>query len=191
MKIEIIPLEKINPVRYNPRKDLQLGDLEYEKLKKSIQEFGVVDPLIWNKRTGNLVGGHQRLKVLQEMGYTEAHVSIVDLDDKQEKALNIALNKINGEWDNAKLKDLLIELDDGSFNIELTGFNIDEIEELMTQYYKPAEIDELLNELDMSQAIEKPIWATIRTKAENQEILDRVLTVLEQHGIRVERSYDT
>jgi len=135
MKIETIPLSKINPAPYNPRKDLQPGDPEYEKLKKSIAEFDLVEPLIYNKRTGNLVGGHQRLKVLQEMGHDEVDASIVDLSLEKEKALNVALNKISGDWDMPKLKDLLEELDTGGFDIELTGFDMDEIEDLMTQYH--------------------------------------------------------
>ena len=191
LKIRRISLSKINPAPYNPRKDLKPGDPEYEKLKRSMDEFGIVDPLVWNERTGNLIGGHQRYKIILASGETEVDVSVVDLDKQREKALNIALNKISGEWDSQKLKDLLMEIDDGLFDMGLTGFNSEEIEEMMTQHFKPADIDELLQELDMSQTVQKPIWATIRTKAENQEILDRVLAMLEQNGIRVERSYDT
>ena len=59
------------PADYNPRKDLKPGDAEYEKLKRSIEQFGYVEPVIWNKTTGFVVGGHQRLKVLLDMGITE------------------------------------------------------------------------------------------------------------------------
>lgn len=142
MEIRKIPIEQLNPAAYNPRKDLQPGDPEYEKLKRSIQEFDLVEPLVWNERTGRLVGGHQRLKVLQELGYEEVEVSVVDLPEEKEKALNIALNKISGDWDNEKLKDLLEELDTGDFDIELTGFGMDEIEDLMTQFHVPGEIIE-------------------------------------------------
>ena len=143
MEIETILISKINPAVYNPRKDLQPGDPEYEKLKKSLKEFDLVEPLIWNKKSGNLIGGHQRLKILQEQGKTEVDVSVVDLTDSKEKALNLALNKISGEWDMPKLKDLLEEIDTGDFDIEITGFGTDEIEDLMTQLYEPDE-----NELD-------------------------------------------
>jgi len=139
MIIQTVPIKKINPAVYNPRKDLKPGDPEYEKLKKSLAEFDLVEPLIWNKRTGNLVGGHQRLKILQERGDTEVEVSVVDLPDKKEKALNLALNKISGEWDFPKLKDLLEELDTGDFDIEITGFDDKEIEDLMTQFHVPEE----------------------------------------------------
>ena len=135
MEISKIPIEKLNPAAYNPRKDLQPGDPEYEKLKRSIQEFGYVEPIIWNKRTGNIVGGHQRYKILLEQGIQEIDCVVVDLDETKEKALNIALNKISGEWDLPKLKDLLQELDTGEFDIEITGFDMEEIEDLMTQYH--------------------------------------------------------
>ena len=94
MTIEKIPAARLNPAAYNPRKDLKPGDREYEKLKRSIAEFGYVEPVIWNRQTGNVVGGHQRLKVLVDMGQTEIDCVVVDLDLRREKALNIALNKI-------------------------------------------------------------------------------------------------
>ena len=141
MRIEKIPIEKLNPAKYNPRKDLKPGDPEYEKLKKSILEFDYIDPIIWNKRTGNVVGGHQRLKILKELGRTEIEVSVVDLDEIKEKTLSLALNKISGDWDLPLLKDLLQELDTGDFDIEITGFDEDEIERLMTQF-NPIDLDE-------------------------------------------------
>ncbi|EAG4420757.1 chromosome partitioning protein ParB, partial [Listeria monocytogenes] len=96
MNIHEIEVSKINPAAYNPRIDLQPNDPEYQKLKKSIEEFGYIDPLIWNKKTGNLVGGHQRFKILLEGNPERLTVSVVNLDIDQEKALNIALNKIEG-----------------------------------------------------------------------------------------------
>jgi ParB-like chromosome segregation protein Spo0J len=60
----MIPAAQLNPAKYNPRKDLKPGDAEYEKLLRSVKEFGYVEPVIWNERTGNIVGGHQRFKVL-------------------------------------------------------------------------------------------------------------------------------
>ena len=189
MNIEKIPISKINPAKYNPRKDLQRDDPEYKKLKKSIKEFNLVEPLVWNKRTGNLVGGHQRLKILIEQGAKEVEVSVVDLPESKEKALNLALNKIQGDWDMPKLKDLLQEIDTGEFDIEITGFDEEEIEDLINKY-AVQDIDDLLNEIDLSEAVEKPIWAVIRTKKENQEILEEALSQLELQGIRIERSYE-
>ncbi len=139
MLIKTLKVSEINPARYNPRKDLKPEDSEYKKLKKSILEFDLVEPLVYNQRSGNLIGGHQRLKILKELGIKEVEVSMVDLDDEKEKALNLALNKIQGYWDLPKLKDLLEELDTGNFDIEITGFDNVEIEELQTQLFEPAE----------------------------------------------------
>lgn len=135
MNIQPIPVEKINPAAYNPRKDLQPGDAEYEKLKRSIDEFDCVEPLVWNQRTGNLVGGHQRLKVLIAQGAKEVDCSVVDLESERERALNLALNKIAGDWDKAKLARLLDELAAlPDFDVGLTGFDTAEISELMDRF---------------------------------------------------------
>ena len=139
MEIKTLKLKDINPAPYNPRKDLQPDDPEYVKLKKAIDEFGLVDPLVVNKRGNVLISGHQRHKILLARGDTETQVSIVDLPPQKEKALNLALNKISGEWDNIKLKDILEELDTGDFDMEITGFDLQEIEDLMTQVWQDEE----------------------------------------------------
>src|SRR3989338_7225353 len=127
MRIEKVSINKINPAAYNPRIDLKPGDRDYEKLKQSINTFGYVEPLVWNSRTGNLVGGHRRFKILLEQGAQEVEVSVVDLDLEKEKALNLALNRIRGEWDYEKLGHLLDELGTSSdFDVTLTGFDISE-----------------------------------------------------------------
>lgn len=106
------------------------SDAEYEKLKKSILEFGYVDPIIWNARTGNVIGGHQRLKVLMQSGETELDCVVLDLEETREKALNLALNKISGEWDIPLLKDLLQNLENNNFDVELVGFDKLELDTL-------------------------------------------------------------
>jgi len=134
MNIQKIPISRINPAAYNPRLDLKPGDPDYEKLKKSINTFGYVEPLVWNIQTGNLVGGHQRFKILLEQGVKEVEVSVVDLDPQKEKALNLALNKIRGDWDEEKLGSLLDELSKSpDFDVTLTGFDIPEISEILDQ----------------------------------------------------------
>lgn len=130
MEIERRKVDELKAAEYNPRKDLRPGDAEYEKLKRSIQEFGYVEPVIWNKRTGTVVGGHQRLKVMKDLGYEEVDCVVVDLDEKKEKALNIALNKISGEWNNDLLANLLKDLDGSGYDITLTGFDLAEAQEL-------------------------------------------------------------
>ena len=146
MIIKKIKISDINPAPYNPRADLKPSDLEYKKLKKSIDEFDLVEPLILNERNNVLIGGHQRLKILKERGDETVDVSLMDLDEAKEKALNVALNKNLGQWDNKKLNLIFEELkgiDD--FDIELTGFDdfeIDKIDhdiEVHESRYKPGE----------------------------------------------------
>lgn len=130
MVIEKKHIDTLKPADYNPRKDLKPGDAEYEKLKRSIETYGYVEPIIWNKRTGVVVGGHQRLKVMKDLGYTEVDCVIVDLDEQKEKALNIALNKISGAWDDTLLANLLKDLDRSGYDVTLTGFDLAEAQEL-------------------------------------------------------------
>jgi len=133
MDIQKLPVSKLNPAKYNPRLDLKPGDTEYEKLLRSVEEFGYVEPIIWNKRTGLIVGGHQRLKVLVQLGYTEIECVVVDMDETREKALNVALNKISGEWDLEKLAKVFTELDDSGMGFELTGFEQKEMDKLFQE----------------------------------------------------------
>ncbi len=110
MEIVKMKLSELHPAAYNPRKALQPGDPAYEKLKASILSFGNVEPIVWNRATRNVIGGHQRLRVLLDLGITESEVSVVELSEVDEKRLNIALNKITGKWDNEKLTSLLADL---------------------------------------------------------------------------------
>ena len=169
------------PAEYNPRKDLKPGDLEYEKLKRSIEQFGYVEPVIWNKATGRVVGGHQRLKVLMDMGITEVDCVVVDMPEDKEKALNIALNKISGEWDKDKLSLLIADLQGVDFDVSLTGFDPAEIDDLFKDSHKVKDDD-----FDVDAELQKPtitkagdIWQLGRhrlicgdsTKAETYELL--------------------
>lgn len=128
----------LNPAKYNPRKKLKPGDKTYEDIKRSLSQFGMVQNLIWNKRTGTLIAGHQRLTVgKREYGWKTAPCCVVDLPIEQEKALNVLMNKVGeGNWSTVKLADLLAEL---ALNpqMELTdlGFSESELEELLK---KPA-----------------------------------------------------
>lgn len=130
MNIQKISTEQLNAAPYNPRKDLRPGDSEFEKLRRSIEEFGYVEPLIWNQQTGNVVGGHQRLKVLRHLGYTEVDCVVLDIDEQKEKALNVALNKISGDWDIPMLTSLLKDLDSSGFDATITGFDVSEMSDL-------------------------------------------------------------
>ena len=157
-------LADLKPAEYNPRKALKPGDPEYQRIAASIEEFGYVDPIIINA-DNTIIGGHQRRTVMLDLGYTEADCILVEMDKTREKALNIALNKITGEWDEAALKDLLIDLDKADYNVGLTGFGGDEIEKLfaaveLTQEanddgYDP---DEKLKELKEVRTRPGDIW---------------------------------
>ena len=161
MNIQKINIEKLKAAEYNPRKDLKPEDEEYQKIKKSILEFGYVAPIIVNSDM-TVIGGHQRLKVLKELGYTEIECNIVDLDKAKEKALNIALNKISGEWDNAKLEELLAELKNEDIDMDITGFSFDEVDNILKDITGSKEddfdIDQALSEID--EPVTKPgdIW---------------------------------
>ncbi|MBQ8837442.1 MAG: DNA modification methylase [Clostridia bacterium] len=171
------------PAEYNPRKDLKPGDAEYEKLKRSIEQFGYVEPVIWNKTTGRVVGGHQRLKVLMDMGITEVECVVVEMPEDKEKALNIALNKISGDWDKEKLSLLIADLQGADFDVSLTGFEATEIDDLFKGTLKDGIKDD---DFDVEAELKKPtttkagdIWVLGKhrlicgdsTKAETFELL--------------------
>ena len=126
--------------RYNPRK---ISSDALGRLTKSLSELGNLQPITWNAKTGNIVGGHQRLKCYQALGKDEVEVWAVWLDDAQEKAANIALNKLSGEFDLPQLKDILEEIDTGEIDLDITGFGADELAELMEQTKPEVEEDEV------------------------------------------------
>ena len=156
MNIEKKNVKDLLPADYNPRKDLKPGDPEYEKLKRSIEQFGYVEPVIWNEKTGRVVGGHQRLKVLTDMGITEVDVVVVDMDTEKEKALNIALNKISGEWDNEKLALVIADLQGTDFDVSLTGFDPEELEDLFRDDVKGGVKED---DFDVEAELKKPTFS--------------------------------
>ncbi len=134
MKLTRLPLGRLKPAPYNPRVELRPGDPVFEQLRRSLETFGVVEPIVWNRRTGHVVGGHQRLEVLRHLGHTHADVMTVDLTLAREKTLNLALNKITGSWDDAKLAAVLEELGRlPDLDVSLTGFAQEEIDELLAR----------------------------------------------------------
>lgn len=161
MNIQKIDIEKLKAAEYNPRKDLKPEDEEYQKIKRSILEFGYVAPIIVNADM-TVIGGHQRLKVLKELGYKEVECNIVDLDKTKEKALNIALNKITGEWDNSKLEELLAELKETDIDMDMTGFTFDEVDNILKDIEGSKEddfdLDQALNEIEEPTTRPGDIW---------------------------------
>ena len=156
MNIEKKNVKDLLPADNNPRKDLQPGDPEYEKLKRSIEQFGYVEPVIWNKQTGRVVGGHQRLKVLIDSGITEVDVVVVDMNTEKEKALNIALNKISGEWDTDKLALVIADLQGADFDVSLTGFEPEELDDLFRDDVKDGVKED---DFDVEAELQKPVFS--------------------------------
>ena len=152
MEIKELSLKELKPAAYNPRKKLKKGDKEYEKIKQSLLKFGYVDPIIVNEDL-TVIGGHQRLTVLKDLDYETAKCVIVDLPKEDEKALNIALNKITGQWDDALLADLLLELQESDFNLDLTGFEPPEIDDILSNVHDK-ELSE--DEFDVEEELKKP-----------------------------------
>lgn len=153
MQWKTLALADLRPAAYNPRKKLKAGDKEYEKIKSSIQEFGYVEPIIVNYDM-TVIGGHQRLTVLKDLDYTEAQCVVLHIEDENKvKALNIALNKISGEWNEQLLADLLVDLQNADFNTDLTGFEPAEIDQLFSKVHNK-EIKE--DDFDVEAELKKP-----------------------------------
>jgi len=153
MKWQTLPLGQLRPAAYNPRKALKPSDKEYQKIKNSIQEFGYVEPIIANFDM-TVIGGHQRLTILKDLGYTEAQCVVLHIEDEAKvKALNIALNKISGEWNEQLLADLLVDLQDAQFNLDLTGFEAPEIDQLFSKLHNK-DIEE--DNFDVEEELKNP-----------------------------------
>lgn len=188
MEFEVKRIADMNRAAYNPRVDLQPEDEEYQAIERSLKRHGLVQPVVWNCRTNTVVSGHQRLTVLEAQGETEVTVSVVDLDDIQKKELNVALNKITGEWDDDKLSVILNELGEEAAD---TGFTLPEIDVLrdeLKSYFddvtapdeeEPTEEpeDSFLLSLNFDAADEKSLKAYIKEHSEDAVVRIIVDTV--------------
>lgn len=155
--VRTMRVEDIVPAPYNPRKKLKPGDPEFEKLRHSMTSHGYVDLIIVNEQTGHVVGGNQRLEVLKELSVTEIQVVVIDMPLEQEKALNLALNKISGEWDMDLLGKLLAELAElPEFDVSLTGFDQPEIDELLASVAKAGGGDDADFDQEAAFDVQKP-----------------------------------
>ena len=156
-ELRMIPVAELKPAEYNPRKKLKPGDKEYEKIKNSIGEFGFADPLVVNADM-TIIGGHQRLTVAVALGYTEVPCAVVDVDKVREKALNIALNKITGAWDENLLADLLQDIQNSDFDLGKTGFEPPEIEQLFNQVHDKDIKDD---DFDVEEELKQPTFSKL------------------------------
>ena len=145
-ELKVLPVAILKPAEYNPRKKLKPGDKEYEKIKASIEEFGFADPLVVNADM-TIIGGHQRLTV-----------AVVDIDKTREKALNIALNKITGAWDENLLADLLKDIQESDFDLGKTGFDPPEIETLFNKVHSK---DVKEDDFDVEAELQNPVFSKL------------------------------
>ena len=156
-ELKVLPVMSLKPAEYNPRKKLKPADKEYQKIKDSITEFGFADPLVVNSDM-TIIGGHQRLNVAIDLGYTEVPCAVVDVDKVREKALNIALNKITGSWDETMLADLLTDIQNSDFDLGKTGFEPPEIEQLFNKVHDK-EVKE--DDFDVDQELKEPTMSQL------------------------------
>jgi ParB-like chromosome segregation protein Spo0J len=131
METRKFKIDELAEAEYNPRATLTESDEEFQDLRYSIENFGYVTPIIVNGRTNTVIGGHQRLNVLKSLGYTEIDCVVLDIDGDSEKLLNVALNKIDGEWDYGELGELLREMQSADADMQLTGFSPAEMEDII------------------------------------------------------------
>lgn len=124
-----VALTDLNPLPYNPRVRLTPGTRKYNELRDSILAFGEAGGIVWNSRTGNIIGGHQRYYILSDLNETEADCTVVDLDEERERALNIRLNVPGSDWDLELLPYVYAAVDESMR--ALTGFTDTEIADMV------------------------------------------------------------
>lgn len=136
MDVVQVPVDRLASMAapYNPRR---ISEHDLGALRRSLRAFGVVEPIVVNQRTGHIVGGHQRVVAARAEGLAELPVVHVDLDEAGERQLNLALNRISGQWDQEKLAALLGELRAGGADLKLTGFTEAEILDVISSHTKP------------------------------------------------------
>ncbi len=129
LSMKQVPIGDLRPDPFNPRR---ISDAELEALTRSIREFGFVDPIIARCEDSSVIGGHQRLVAARRLGLETVPVIYVDLSPEQAKLLNLALNRISGDWDEELLARLLADLQQApEIDITLSGFAEDEIAKLL------------------------------------------------------------
>ena len=127
---EKMRLADIQPAPYNPRADLTPDDWEYQQIMESINNHGMLQPIIYNKRTGYAVGGNQRLKILTANGIKEATCIVIDVPLMREMEINIALNRLGNAWDQAKLREGMLSLMESGYDLKKTAFSESEIDSI-------------------------------------------------------------
>ena len=165
MDFEQINITDIVPAPYNPR---TISSRDKEKLRNSLEEFGLVDPIVINLKNNQIIGGHQRYDAildqylldgdfdkklnlirLGDIGWVFTETELTISDENAEKALNIALNKISGEWDFEKLEEVFNDLQVDDYDVDLTGFDNEELMDLNINF--PDKLSETLTETETTE----------------------------------------
>lgn len=176
MKIEKMNINDLKAAEYNPRKDLTPQDEEYQHIKNSIETFGYIEPVIVNIRNNTIVGGHQRTKVLKDLGYSEVECILVDLNEQEEKAANIALNSAVGEWDEDKLQELLQEITD--FDMSEFGAIEEELIQMEDDYTNNEEDESNKQHYIKIDRYEIPV-----SDEEYESIISNIKGYLDENGV--------
>jgi DNA adenine methylase len=179
LKIEYVDPQSLKPWKGNPR---IMSPEDHEKLKTGMREFGdiveggIVDPLIVRRRDNLVIGGHQRLEDVLKLGLPRVPIVRIDISERRMKALNLALNKIHGEWDNDKLAEVLKELD-GTAVAELTGFDQEEIDRIIANIPSP----------DLERAESNgPRLSLLPYMGGKQNLVPRLIPLIPDHAVYVE-----
>ncbi len=174
LTIENVPIERLVPAAYNPR---TMSDEARAKLKRGIERFGLVDPIIVRRSDNLVVGGHQRLQAVSELGWPDVPVVYLDdLDDTEAAALNVLLNNpdAQGAWDMAKLADLLSEMDGHGFDATLTGFDTAGLEDILSWTPDALPDDDKALAENYSRKIQPPVYEPKADKAPREaDLYDR------------------
>lgn len=190
---------KKSAAHYNPR---TITKEALDRLKKAIEEFGDLGGIILNIRTGNMVGGHQRIKVIPKDAFVEkitltkpsrtgtmAHGYIVingekysyrevDWDEKREKAANLAANAHGGDWDEQKLNDILKELSaDATLDLDLIGFDLADVHQILGDDFKNSSGDKLMELSDQLRAARATFKEVQKKLEETDDVIDSYLVV--------------
>lgn len=163
VEIQKLKLSTLKIPEYNPR---IFPEEEMQKLIKNIETNGYLELIVVNKRNNHIVSGSHRYKALQFLGYKEIDCIVIDIDEDREKALNIAMNRIGGFFDEDKLETIIKQLNETNFDLELTGladFELDvmlsdiEIEDSDIPEIDPDLFKDEITEDTISKAVEKAI----------------------------------
>lgn len=166
--LQSLPVSQLLPAPYNPRLALQPGTPAWNRLERSLQEFSLVQPIVWNRRTGHVVAGHQRLEILKHQGQAAVDCVVVDLPLEREKALNVTLNNshVGSDWDPERLVELLQELAElPDFDATLTGFDESHLQDLLlapVDSVPENEIDPSNNYVQVNFEIPAAQWDAVR-----------------------------